>query len=60
MSAAVLLALFVLVGVGGGLALYFLVDAETSGRPIADRDTAERSVRRDVDEAERDPPSNRR
>ena len=44
-----IVALMLLLAVGGGLLLYVLVDAEKSERRVMDRGAAERVARRDTD-----------
>ena len=46
-AAAAFLLLFVLLGLGVPVAIWLLVERETEGREVVDRDAAERSVRHD-------------
>lgn len=43
-----LVMVFLVIGLGGGLVLYALVRAETTRRPVMDREAAERTARRDT------------
>ncbi|RMB23891.1 hypothetical protein [Haloplanus aerogenes] len=49
----VLVLVFLLLGVGGPLLLYWLVRAEHENREVMDRDAAERAARRDTDDRDR-------
>ncbi|WP_129114588.1 hypothetical protein [Halegenticoccus tardaugens] len=60
MDAAGLFLLFLVFAVGGTLLLYGLIDAETDDLPTMNRADAERLARKDTDDGERDPPSERR
>jgi hypothetical protein len=42
------LLLFLLIGIGGGLVLYWFVRAERADRDVMSRDEAERAARRDT------------
>jgi uncharacterized protein HemX len=42
--------LFLVLGIGGPLLLYWLVRAEHDDREVMDREPAERTARRDVDD----------
>lgn len=54
MPAFGILALFALAALGGTLLLWAAIERETDGNPRMSRADAERTVRQDTDEAQRD------
>jgi hypothetical protein len=50
MAGGVLVVFLVVLSLGGGLVLYWLVSAEGVHRPVMDRESAERLARRDTDD----------